>query len=361
MANPLDALNDDPTKPKPTALGGFEALGGAAAPKPPTAPPMGVSTGAPPMGDVQSYGVGAQNTGTPAAAKPPAAPTPTPPVGGTPPAFDPNAVWGNLTQQFQTKHGRAMTAEEAKALQGYAGYTGGEINQGMIDKATQGINAYTGNLANPFGPATPATTGGTATPAPVDPAAATGSLAQTQLQQLMTTGSTDAMSNVDMNNPAIVAQRTAFERGNDRARGRERLAAAERAAARGTLGTGGFDANLAAAEQGAGDRAVDFESQLMRSELQGQRDRVQNAIQLATQSGDAAQARALQERLATIDNQLRKEGMTMQNKLGQGQLGLGLLQALLGDKRAGDALGFNYAALGQQANMGMLDRIFANL
>lgn len=344
-ANAFAAL-DDPNKPKDPnnpLLGMNQGVPGATGGKDPANPLLGFNQGVPPA-----------PTGTQ-----------TPPGTGAPPAtpapFDPNTVWGGLTSQFQTKHGRAMTADEAKALQGYAGYTpGGAINQGMIDKATQGINAYTGNLANPFGPATPAT-GTTPPPAPVDPAVATGNLAQTQLQQLMTTGTTDAMSNVDMNNPAIVAQRTAFDRGNERARGRERLAAAERAAASGTLGTGGFDANMAAAEQGAGDRAVDFESQLMRSELQGQRDRVQNAIQLATQSGDAAQARALNERLAMIDNQLREKGMNMQNRLGQGQLGLGLLQALLGDKRAGDALGFNYAALGQQANQGMLNSILANL
>ncbi len=49
--------------------------------------------------------------------------------------------------------------------------------------------------------------------------------------------------------------------------------------------------------------------------------------------------------------------MTMQNRLGQGQLGLGLLQALMGDRRAGDALGFNYASLGQQGNSDLMRMI----
>ncbi len=326
MATPFDALNDPnkpPQQPQGQTGNPFAAVGGTQAASP--TQPM------PPMPT--------QSASAPAAG-----------------AFDPNKVWGDLSNQFQTKHGRAMTGEEATALQKYAGYTGGAIDQGMIDKAGQGINAYTGNLANPFGPA--ATTGAApAAPAPVDPAAGTNTLVQEQIQQLLKTGNTDAMSNVDMSNPAITAQRTAFDRANARATGRERLAAAERNAARGTLGAGGFDAELAGIESGAGDRQVNFESQMLRGELTDQRNRVMQAMQMAMQSGDNASARAMQERLGMIDNQLRREGMTMQNKLGQGQLGLGLLSALLGDKRAGDSLGLGYAQLGQQANSQLLNAI----
>jgi hypothetical protein len=146
------------------------------------------------------------------------------------------------------------------------------------------------------------------------------------------------------------------------------MAAAERTAASNGLGAGGYDANLMAAETAAGDRKAGFESDLMRGELQGQRERIMQAMGLAAQSGNAAQGRALQERLAQVDATLRREGygvqregMNMQNRLGQGQLGLGLLQSLMGDRRAGDQLGFNYAALGQQANQGLLNSILQNL
>jgi len=269
-------------------------------------------------------------------------------------AIDPNQAWSTLTSQFQTQHGRAMTPQEQQALQSYAGYSGGAVSQAMIDRATQGISSYTGDINNPFGPAA----AGTPEPTnPVDPGIATNDAVQQAIQQLLATGSTPAMSAIDPNNPAMVAQRNAFNRMNERSSTRERLSAAERASARGTLGTGGFDAGQASIEQGAGDRSAGFEAQLMSQELQGQRDRVMQAMQMAQASGDSAQSRALSERLATIDNQLRREGMTMQNKLGQGQLGLGLLQALMGDRRAGDALGFNYASLGQQGNSDLMRMI----
>lgn len=324
QGQPGGVVLTDPTKPAPTPQGGYT---------PPTSgPPDVAALGAPPAqtGATQPP----KNTGV-AGPAPAGAPAPNP--------MDPNTVWSTLQNQFQTKFGRAMSGDEATALQQYAGYTGGAINQAMIDKATQGIGAYSGNLANPFGaPAAPAGPTGT-------PSEQTSDLAQQQLQQLLTTGSTDAMT-LDMNNPAIRAQRTNFDRMNDRATSRAKMAAAERAAASGSLGSGGFDASLAGAEQAAGDRASSFESQLMTQELQGQRDRVMQALQTAVATGDQAQARALQERLGTMD-------MSLRERLGKGQIGLGLLGTLLNDRRAGDQLGLGYAQLGQRANESLLNSI----
>jgi len=345
-ANPFAALGDE----KPKELNPLDMLGGGG-PNPPVGgggpnPPGGV--GALDKSAVQPVG-GGLDASPVQPQQPPAGGgldgTPVQPP-GTPGAMDPNQVWGNLQNQFQTKFGRAMTAEEATALQGYAGYSpGGQINQGMIDKATQGIGSYTGDIKNPFGAA-----GGGTTPTPQTPGIKTDDLAQQELQKLLTTGSTDAMSKVDMNNPAIRAQKDAFNRQNEQARTRERMAAAERGAAGNQLGAGGYNADIAAAERGAGDRAVNFESQLMTQELAGQRERVQNALNMALQSGNQAQARALQEKLGTMDIQLR-------GQLGKGQLNLGLLQALMGDQRSKDALGLGYAQLGQQGNLGLLNAI----
>ncbi len=354
--NQFGALGD-PQRPEdqldPRRQLGALGDGGAQPTGAPQRPPqMGPAGGLGALGDG-----GAQPTGAPTRPTSPvgAPQAPAAPAAPAAPGFDPNQVWGTMQNQFQTQHGRAMTPQEAQALQQYAGYSGGDINQGMIDRATQGITSYTGDINNPFGGAPGGTDG--AQPAQPDPGMATNALVQQQIQELLNTGSTPAMSNVDPNNPAMVAQRNAFNRMNERGGTRERLSAAERASARGTLGTGGFDAGQQSIEQGMGDRAAGFESQLMSQELQGQRDRVMQAMQMASQSGDSAQSRALSERLATIDNQLRREGMTMQNRLGQGQLGLGLLQALMGDRRAGDALGFNYAQLGQQGNSDLMRMI----
>lgn len=329
--NPFDALGDEQNKKQPNPL---DALGGGG-PAPPTVLGGGLSG----TGVQKSTSGGLE--GTPV--QPTTPTTPTPPT--QPTTMDPNQVWGNLQNQFQTKFNRAMTSDEAAALQQYAGYTaGGAINQGMIDKATQGIGAYTGDIKNPFGTAATTPTG------PVNAGIKTDDIAQGELQKLLLTGTTDAMSNVDMNNPAIRAQKEAFAQQNERARGRERLAAAERGAASNGLGSGGYNADLMAAERGAGDRSVNFESQLMTQELAGQRERVQNALNMALQSGNQAQARALQEKLGTMDVQLR-------GQLGKGQLNLGLLQTLMGDQRSKDALGLGYAQLGQNGDLGLLRAI----
>ena len=326
--NPLDALGGGGPNPP----GGLSALG----------PPQGGGGAAPP----NLGGAPDRNQVQPVSGL-----DQTQPVKPTTPAnpMDPNQVWGNLQNQFQTKFKRAMTPEEATALQNYAGYTqGGAINQGMIDKATQGIGSYSGDIKNPWGPA--AGGGGGAQPTP---GIQTDNLAQQELQKLLLTGNTDAMK-LDMNNPAIAAQRQAFDRTNERSRTRERLAAAERGAATNGLGQGGYNADLMAAERGAGDRAANFESQLMTQELAGQRERVMQAMNMAMQSGNQAQARALQEKLSTMDIDLRK-------RLGTGQLNLGLLQTLMGDQRSKDALGLGYAQLGQQANQGLLNALLGGL
>jgi len=268
--------------------------------------------------------------------------------GAAPNATDPNAVWGGLTDQFQKKFGRAMTGDEATALQKYAGYTGGDINQSMIDKATHGISAYSGDLSNPFGPAA-----GGASPASGDPGVKTNDLVQEQLQQLLQTGSTPGMT-LDPNNPAITAQRSAFNRRNEQQTGRERLAMAERAAASNGLGSGGFSADIAGAENARAGRAADFEGQLLGQELSSQRDRVMQGLQMANQTGNAAMSRALQEKLGLIDADIRRTGQ-------KGQLGLGMLQTLLGNQRAQDALGFNYAQLGANANQNFLNSILGSL
>lgn len=276
----------------------------------------------------------------------PAKPAPVPQGG---PDLDPGAAWGQLNSQFQSKFGRAMTPQEAAALKSYAGYQdGGNVTQALMEKATQGIGAYSGNLSNPFGAAQ-----APAAAAPTDPGVGTNNLVQDELQKLLKTGSTEGMT-LDPNNPAIQAQRSAFERRNSQQTGREKLAMAESAAARNGLGSGGFSADIAGAENARAGRSADFEGQLLGQELQSQRDRVMKGIEMANSSGNAAMARQLQEKLGLIDADIRRTGQ-------KGQLGLGMLQTLLGDQRAKDALGFNYAQLGVNANQNLLNSILGGL
>ncbi len=258
----------------------------------------------------------------PAPVAPPAAPAA--PAGG----IDPAAAQQQLAAQFQTRFGRAMTPAEQTEFQKRLGYTpGGAINDGMMSQGSSLISQYTGNMADYQGSA----------PKPA------GTLSDQMLEQLISTGSTPAMSNVDPNSPAMALQRNAFNRASGQATTRQRMAAAERNAARGTSGAGGFDAELAGIENEAGNQRTDFESQLMRGELDGQRNRV------------------MQGMLTGVDAGLRREGMGSQERLGRGQLSLGLLQSLMGNQRAQDALGFNYTQLGQQGRQFDLSTILSQL
>lgn len=277
-----------------------------------------------------------------------------------------NDAFGQLQGQFKSRFNRDMNAGEVDALKGYTGYTGGDVTGEQFAKAQEGIGKYSGDLSNPWG--TPQTQPTTAAPSPQvnTGAAAQGSVdnqqaANTATNQLITQGYTDAMANVDPNNPTAMAQRTAFTRANEQARSRARLAGAERNAARGTLGTGGFDAELSGIEQGAGDRAVNFESQLMTQQLNDQRQNVMRGIEMANATGNAEMSRQLQERLGQLDATLRREGLNLQGQLGRGQLGLGLLQSLLGNQLGRDQLGFNYAALGANQNQSLLQTILSQL
>lgn len=329
----------DPGKPAPAPQGGPASFGAMGDQKPQ------------PQAQAGPAQFGAM--GAPQAASQPAAPGAKPVSAAGPqgvpaaPGMDPNAALGQVGQAFSQKFGRAMTPEEQSALTKYVGYTGGAVDDAMLQKALGAVGQYSGNIANPFGAAPSGGASGG------DPGVGTNNLVQDELQKLLKTGSTEGMT-LDPNNPAIQAQRSAFERRNSQQTGREKLAMAESAAARNGLGSGGFSADIAAAENARAGRSADFEGQLLGQELQSQRDRVMKGIEMANSSGNAAMARQLQEKLGLIDADIRRTGQ-------KGQLGLGMLQTLLGDQRAKDALGFNYAQLGVNANQNLLNSILSGL
>jgi len=186
------------------------------------------------------------------------------------------------------------------------------------------------------------------------------------LERLMSEGT----GQVDPNRPELVQQRNAFRRGQGRALEQAKRAAAERGAAGGTLNTGGFDADLGTMDLAAAGAEGDFEAGLVTRELEGQRDRMMAAVQLAQQSGQADQARALQERLAQLNAQIQSRGQDIQGRLGQGDLdlrrllGMGQLNlGYLNSNRSNDQfysglgaqLGMNNARLNQDALMALLN------
>jgi hypothetical protein len=334
-ASPFGALGG--AKPPAQFGGGFDAIGGAA-----QAPPAGTPPPVSPMPAQPGDAVTRATTPLPpqqvgqapatAAVQPAAAPAA---------PGDPNAALSQVQGAFQQKFGRAMSPEEQQALVKYVGYTGGAVTPETLQKALGAVGQYSGNLQNPGlgAPGTPAAPGG---PAPTTPQ----SLEAQQREQLMKLIKGEVPVSLDQNNPALAAERAAFDRANSQATGRQRLAAAERNAARGTLGTGGFDANLAGIENDAATRSTGFEAELMRNERQGQIDRLMQGLGMSQQYG----------------------ATNLQGQLGRGQLGLGYLNAMLGDKHATnqlglgrDQLGFNYTALQNQMNNQALQSILAGL
>lgn len=157
-----------------------------------------------------------------------------------------------------------------------------------------------------------------------------------------------------LNDPTIKAQSDAFAVGQQRAKERARASMAERAAAQGGVGvnSGAFDQGLIGLEQAQGEAEAGNNARLLGSELQQRRAQLLQAASIAGNTLNAEQARDLQRQLAELDAAIRREGIAQQSSLGQGdlalrgrlgegQLNLGLLSALLGSD-------FNNRSLAQQ-------------
>jgi hypothetical protein len=156
--------------------------------------------------------------------------------------------------------------------------------------------------------------------------------------------------------PNIAAQTAMFNAAQQRAAGRKMNAAAE------AFGAGGMESSGAqlAAQQGIMDdqglAEGTFGAGLMQQELTARRAQIEHALTLASATTDQDLNRRLQEELAKIDAALRETAIALnarlgdadidsRNKIGTGNLNLGLLKLLLEDRQFGDQLGFNIASL----------------
>lgn len=321
-------------------------------------PPVDPNEKNPPLPVVNNMGVTPTPTPTPAPAPQSSTPLPTPtappaqppaPANPPPPMTQQQGV-DAFQQWAQSRYGRQATGQELQTIAGRINYTGGDLSQQQLSQAQQVAD----EMARAMGWQGPA--GTPAAPQAPAPQQQMQDAATQRLIQMLTAGDT-----VDPNSPAMAAQRNTFARANQQGTERARLAASERAAARGTLNTGGYDASQVGLEQQAAGRQADYEAGLMAQELQGQRDRTMQALQLAQQAGLAGEARQLQERLANLDATLRREGYNLQGQLGRGQLALGYLNAMLNNQQANNALGFNYTALQNSANQQAMQNLLLGL
>jgi len=146
-------------------------------------------------------------------------------------------------------------------------------------------------------------------------------------------------NNVSLSDPSLAPQVRAFQDAQTRSLQQQQQQAAEQAFAGGVTHTGAYGADLAALQQQQGEAIAQHNSDLIANEQQRRTQNLFNALGLGGSLITQGSAQGVQQGLGMADINLR-------NKLGTGQLGLGLLQALLGDRQANNSLGLQ-AALGE--------------
>lgn len=217
---------------------------------------------------------------------------------------------------------------------------------------------------------------GTATPgqqtAQGQPATVTGAFQQALLNRL-------APGPINAQNPEIAPAIQANQLAEQRGQERQRSLLAERAAAGGYSGSSGFDTQLRQLEQGRTQREGEFEANAIQGlgnrqaqelmaalGLGGQMLGQQDALGLQRYGMD--QSNALQRYGIDTDAQLRREGYGLQgnlggreldirDRLGSGQLNLGLLAQLLGNEQFGQQLGANLGMFGADLNFRTMDTL----
>lgn len=154
---------------------------------------------------------------------------------------------------------------------------------------------------------------------------------------------------------------SAFNAAQNRASARQVAANAEAFGANGLESSG---ARLAA-DQGVmeqqGLNEGQFAANAVLTELQSRRDRTMQALQMASAINDQDLSRRLQEQLAQLNATIQRESLTqtgrlgdadiaLRQKLGMGNLNLGLLGIAQQGRQFNDSLGFNLAQLESTLN-----------
>ena len=290
-----------------------------------------------------SHPLAQPNQPTPASATAPSAQTPTTPdpfasIGG---GVFINGGWVPANHPLAQQAQASATAAPAGAAPAQAASTPAPQTAGQA-------------LTNP------ATVG--AQPAQGHPATVAGAFQQALLNRL-------SPAPVNAQNPEIAPAITANQLAEQRAEERARRSLAEMAAREGWSDSGAFDSQLLGLMQNRAQREGAFEGSL----VQGLGDR--QARDLMTSLAMGGQLLSDQDRLALqrygidTDAALRREGLGAQtslggreldirDRLGSGQLNLGLLGALLQNEQVGQNLGANLgmfsAGLNQNALLSLL-------
>ncbi|MDP2319546.1 MAG: hypothetical protein Q8O42_09450 [Acidobacteriota bacterium] len=118
--------------------------------------------------------------------------------------------------------------------------------------------------------------------------------------------------------PQVEVFRAAAQRGQER----QRLSAAERAAANGQSESGYLDNVINKGIQDQNFNTASYNANLLGGEMNKRREELQAGLQLASATGNAEASRELQTRLAQVSAAMQQQGLNLQGQLGFGDLDL---------------------------------------
>jgi len=162
---------------------------------------------------------------------------------------------------------------------------------------------------------------------------------------------------INAQNPAIAPAIQANQLAGQRSQERARNLAAERASAGGYNNSGAFDSQLFGLEQARGEQEAGFEGAMVRDLAKQQSQEILAALGLSGGALGQVAGQDLQRYGIDTDAALRREGLGAQtalggreldirDRLGSGQLNLGLLSALLNNEQFGQRLGADLGMFG---------------
>ncbi len=131
-----------------------------------------------------------------------------------------------------------------------------------------------------------------------------------------------AQTTPSLDDPTLAPQVEVFRAQAQRGQERQRLAAAERAAANGQSESGYLDNLIMKGIQDQGMNTASYNANLLGGEMNKRREELQAALQLASATGNAEAARELQTRLAEASARMQQQGLNLQGQLGSGDLAL---------------------------------------
>jgi hypothetical protein len=292
-----------------------------------------------------------------------------------------NIGFGSGTlSQLQKQYG--LTSQQLQGLRsGVAGQATPTLRLGTSPYSlTMGAGGGSYMIKGPAGTAIPAPApiaGGAPAPAaPAKPQYAGGSLVPPGLGQTATTPQTPGgptvqtafrdqllkqlaadPNSITLQDPALAAQTRAFSDAQQRAIERAQQEAAEQGFAGGTLGTGAYGQELRGLQQQRGESEAQFGAGLLGEARNQRMQELMNALGLARETigqgediGISLKDLALREAGLKSQEKLGLSDIDLRRMLGQGNLKLGLLQAMMQDRQAANRLGFDIGSFGANLN-----------